>query len=293
MVAVSRFLEVCMLFGFISLIGKLFIFLGVFGLIYSWIRGGIDEGAGILKFLPNKPKSVLMIGLLAFGVLVASLNSILFYAQPGMSYLVQYPWGVQNATLQPGFHARWFGEVIPFKKFMTIVFVDKNTNRNAFSGTAAVQEIRFNDSVTANVKMTARFELTDNESQFLPMAVAYRSQENLIYSTLIPTMQEAMRNSGRMYAAQEYISGKGGDFENAVLDQIRNGIFLLDIQEEKTYIGMQLVPRVVIGGGGEAGGQPNATDLISLLTALAARDLGVAVTEKAQGKAQSGVLAQS
>jgi hypothetical protein len=84
-----------------------------------------------------------------------------------MSYLVQYPWGVQKASQQPGFHARWFGEVIPFKKFVTIAFVDKNTNRNAFSGTAAMQEIRFNDSVTANVKMTARFELPNNDSQFL------------------------------------------------------------------------------------------------------------------------------
>lgn len=30
--------------------------------------------------------------------------------------------------------------------------------------------------------------------------------------------------------------------------------------------------------GGKGGGQPNATDLISLLTAKAANDLGVAVT---------------
>jgi regulator of protease activity HflC (stomatin/prohibitin superfamily) len=228
-----------MLFGFVSLVGKIFIFLGVFGLIYSWVRGGIDEGTSILKFLPNKLSNLLMIGVLVFGIFVASLNSIFFYAEPGMSYLVQYPWGVQKASLQPGFHARWFGEVIPFKKFLTIAFIDKNTQRNAFSGTAAMQEIRFNDSVTANVKMTARFELPSNEAQFLPMAVAYRSQQNLIYSTLIPTMQEAMRNSGRMYAAQEYIAGKGGDFENAVLDQIRNGIFLLNIQEEKSYIGKQ------------------------------------------------------
>ena len=40
----------------------------------------------------------------------------------------------------------------------------------------------------------------------------------------------------------------------------------------------QLVPGVVVSGGGKDGGQPNATDLISLLTAKAANDLGVAVT---------------
>ena len=50
-----------------------------------------------------------------------------------------------------------------------------------------------------------------------------------------------MRNSGRMFSAQEYIGGKGGDFENAVLDQIRNGIYLLDIDEERTTSGAQSI----------------------------------------------------
>ena len=45
----------------------------------------------------------------------------------------------------------------------------------------------------------------------------------------------------------------------------------------------QLVPGVVINGGAD-GEQPNATDLISLLTAKAATDLGVAVSESKQRK---------
>ena len=230
-----------MLFGFVTFISKILIVLSLFGLVYNWIRGGIDDGTSVLRFLPGKFNAVLLWLVLVIGMFVASLNSIFFYAEPGMSYLVQYPWGVQRGVLQPGFNTRFFGEVIPFKKFLTIAFVNKKTDRTPFSGIANMQEIRFHDSVTANVRMTARFELPSNPEQFLPMAVAYRSQENLVYSTLIPTMQEAMRNSGRMYAAQEYISGKGGDFENAVLDQIRNGIFLLDIKEEKAYQGRESI----------------------------------------------------
>lgn len=230
-----------MLFGFVSFVSKIFIVLSVFGLIFNWFRGGIDEGSSILRFLPNKFNTLIVLLMLVGGIFLATLNSIFFYAEPGMSYLVQYPWGLQKGVLTPGFHGRIFGEVIPFKKFLTIAFVDKKQKDAPFSGVAPAQEIRFHDSVTANVKMTARFELPSNPEQFLPMAVAYRSQDNLTYSTLIPTMQEAMRNSGRMYAAQEYISGKGGDFENAVLDQIRNGIFLLDIKEEKAYQGRQAI----------------------------------------------------
>ncbi|MCI5150870.1 MAG: hypothetical protein D3916_16055, partial [Candidatus Electrothrix sp. MAN1_4] len=230
-----------MLFSFITLISKILILLGVIGLIFNWIRGGIDKGSSVLRFLPQKFSSVKLISVCIIGLMTLSLNSVFFYAEPGMSYLVQYPWGSQSSVLQPGFQTRWFGEVIPFKKFLTIAFVDEKTNKNTFSGSAPIQEIRFHDSVTATMKMTARFEMPNDDARFLPMAVAYRSQENLIYSTLIPTMQEAMRNAGRMYAAQEYIGGKGGDFENAVLDQIRNGIFLLDIQEEMTYAGKESI----------------------------------------------------
>jgi uncharacterized membrane protein YqiK len=44
-----------------------------------------------------------------------------------------------------------------------------------------------------------------------------------------------------MYSAQEYIGGKGGDFENAVLDQIRNGIYLLNIEEERATSGAMAI----------------------------------------------------
>ena len=38
-----------------------------------------------------------------------------------------------------------------------------------------------------------------------------------------------------------FIGGKGGDFENAVLDQIRNGIYLLNIEEERSSRGAQAI----------------------------------------------------
>jgi hypothetical protein len=54
-------------------------------------------------------------------------------------------------------------------------------------------------------------------------------------------MQEAMRNAARMYSVQGCIGGRGGDFENAVLDQIRNGIFLLDVKEERVCAGKRAI----------------------------------------------------
>lgn len=177
--------------------------------------------------------------LLVSGIVLASVDGILFYAEPGMSYLVQYPWGAQKAVLTPGFHTRWGGEKIDFKKYLTVGFGQRDVAD--FSGSAPAQEIRFNDSVTADVQMTARFALPETPESFLAMALAYRSQTNLVHSSLIPVMQEAMRNAGRMFSAQEYIGGRGGDFEYAILDQIQHGIYLLDVEEERSYGGEQSV----------------------------------------------------
>ncbi len=219
-----------MLMQFITIAGLILIALAILGFIYNAIRKQREQGVFI--------GASALLGLMIIGLVLGGAQGIIFYASPGMSYLVQFPWGTQNAVLEPGFHPRFFGEAIPFKKYMTVSFGGLSGN---FSGVAPVQEIRFHDSVTANMRMTARFQLPENEEQFLPMAIAYRSQDNLINSSLIPIMQEAMRNSGRMYSAQEYIGGKGGDFENAVLDQIRNGIYLLNIEEERASHGAQMI----------------------------------------------------
>jgi regulator of protease activity HflC (stomatin/prohibitin superfamily) len=172
------------------------------------------------------------------GMLGLTLPGAFFYAEPGMSYLVQYPWGTQKSVLTPGFHTRFFGEAIPFKKYLTVSF---GGTGGEFTAATPSQEIRFNDSVTAQVTMTSRFEMPQDPELFHAMAVAYRSQNNLAFASLIPVMQESLRNAGRMFAAQEYIGGRGGDFENAVLDQIRNGIFLLDVQEQRMYTGERAI----------------------------------------------------
>ena len=219
-----------MLMKFITFAGLALIAVSIFGFIYNSIRKQREQGLFM--------SASALIGLLMFGFILGGAQGVIFYASPGMSYLVQFPWGTQNAVLEPGFHPRFFGEAIPFKKYLTVSFGGPSGD---FSGSAPQQEIRFHDSVTANMRMTARFQLPETEELFLPMAIAYRSQENLINSSLIPIMQEAMRNSGRMYSAQEYIGGKGGDFENAVLDQIRNGIYLLDIEESRSSSGAQSI----------------------------------------------------
>jgi hypothetical protein len=87
--------------------------------------------------------------------------------------------GTQKAVLSPGFHTRFFGEAIPFKKYLT---VSVGSSGEVVSGSVGLQEIRFCDSVAAQVRKTSRFELPSTEERFLKMAIAYGAQDNLIHS---------------------------------------------------------------------------------------------------------------
>ena len=185
------------------------------------------------KILPpllidNKKK--IIAPMFGIALLITQLNSMFFYSEAGYSYLVQYATGQQTSVLTPGWKLKLYGEVTPFKKVMTVRFTKKDIPS---SGRDKPIGIRFNDAVTADVSLAVRFRLPEDEVTFKTMAVEFRSQTNLVANALMPTVREVVRNSGRMMSAQAYISGKGGEFEQAVQSQLEEGIFILGTREIK------------------------------------------------------------
>lgn len=198
----------------------------------------------------NKLKIVLPLFLCSF--IGVQLDSIFFYAEAGHSYFVQYKTGTQRTVIEaPGPTFKWYGEVIDFKSVNTVKYTTEKEhdivtqgnqgNHTTVSAVVPPVGIRFNDAVNALVSFTVRFRLPTDDTQFMKMAKEFRSQENLIRSIQIPIGREIARNAGRMYSAQEYISGKGGDFENYIDDQMRHGIILLDTKEERVGIRESIV----------------------------------------------------
>lgn len=211
------------------------------GLLVILVALGLFFAPKILSlfqsYSEDKRKRLLSLkGLITFvilGIMLISFNRMLFYAEPGYSYLVQYPTGSQKSVLEPGYHARFFGNLLPFKKVITVKFSKNLQEGHKFSAQEIPIEIRFNDAVTATVELAARFRIPEDPIKFKALAIDFRNQQNLIGSCLVPAAKEVVRNSARVISAQEYIVGKGGEFENAVLDQLEKGIYILETQEIK------------------------------------------------------------
>lgn len=178
-------------------------------------------------------KIKLMIGLIATGIVLIAMTGAFFYAEAGYQYMVQYPTGAQVHITKPGWNVKMWGDVLPFKKIITVRLTEEIDKE---SETASVEDnsvkVLFNDGVRAKISHSTRFRLPTDRNSFLKMVRDYRTEENLVTSSLVPVAREVIRNSARELGAQKYISGGGGVLENNIYDQMQNGIVLLSVKEE-------------------------------------------------------------
>ncbi|MGB5926562.1 MAG: SPFH domain-containing protein, partial [Cyclobacteriaceae bacterium] len=206
-------------------------------IIFGCIALAIAVGLLILSSRQNKSLPWKTSGIFTLTALIFfSANGLLFYSEPGYSYLVQYPTGRQIAELEPGLHFKFWGQAVPFKKVVTVRFrsaEEQAQDESIYSGMRNVIPVRFNDAVKADISLSARFRMPESELVFLKMAREFRTQDNLVNSSLIPACMEVAKNSARLISAQEYIAGRGGELESAVLDQLENGMYILIVREMK------------------------------------------------------------
>lgn len=166
------------------------------------------------------------------GFLLVFSSYIFFYAETGNQYLVVYPNGSKSAVMEEGFHFCPFAKIYPWQKFIDIKVTQEGEDISEIEGAMSPIPTRFVDQVTANVIVSTRFQLPDNDVSFIALAVEYRSLKNLIQTTLIPTVAEVVSNTGYMFAAQDYISGSASDFRVAVDEQLKFGKYSV---EKRTF----------------------------------------------------------
>lgn len=159
------------------------------------------------------------------GLLIAMLPYLFFWAEPGYQYFLVYPTGKSDVVVNQGIKFRGFAKVVPWQKYIDVKVVDKNDKIRDIEGLMKPIPIRFIDQVTAEVKISGRFQLPTDEEAFITLAIKYRTMDNLVQNTLIPTIREQTNNTGYMYAAQDYISGEAQSFRQTLDEQLKDGAY--------------------------------------------------------------------
>ena len=199
---------------------------------------GLTVASSRVKDFPVKTRAGVLVALGGLGSVLLSLafSGLFFSAEAGHVYFVQYNVpipglnGTQVIHTDPGYHLRLYGDVISMKQVITIKCdTDPKSNGDVKESCNEVN-VRFNDNVTADVSISARFRLPTDEVKLKKLFLEYRSEDNLVTNSLIPQITSVLRNAARLISAQEYMMGKGGDFEQAVLDQMQNGLYILETE---------------------------------------------------------------
>ena len=174
--------------------------------------------------------------MLVVSALLITTPYLIFWAEPGYQYLVVYPTGKKSAVMTEGIKWRGFAQIIPWQKYIDVKVIDDGEDSEEIEGAMDPIPIRFIDQVTAKTKLSTRFQLPADYESFIDLAIEFRSLQNLVQTTLIPTVREVVSNTGYMFAAQDYISGSASDFRVAIDDQLKFGTYSVEKTEYRDTI---------------------------------------------------------
>lgn len=195
------------------------------------------------------------IQIVLFGIVLSVISGMFFYAEPGTAYAVQYPWGGQKAVFRQGIHTKMWGRLIPIQFEMPIKYVIPNKTgelgeQSKYAYIEKANEWEFNDAVKGKIATSVVISIKiSDESQFLSVADRNKSERNLVYSRIIPNIDQAIKNTSKLMAAQDYISGQAADFDRYFQDQLENGMYVLEeyvVNEKPDIIGDSTTVREIV-----------------------------------------------
>ncbi len=227
-------------------IGILLIIIGVSSLILS----AIFKNNPLLKWFTIQRSIQFAI----VGIIMSVITGMFFYAEPGTAYAVQYPWGAQKAVFKQGINTKMWGRLIPIQFEMPIKYVIPNSkgdfgDQSRYAYVDAARHWEFNDAVKGKIATSIVVSInTTDETQFLSVADRNKTEKNLIRSRIIPNIDQSIKNTCKLMAAQDYISGQAADFDRYFQDQLENGMYVLEEfidNEQPEIIGDSTIVRTI------------------------------------------------
>lgn len=189
-------------------------------------------------------KKAVKVGTPIIAVICIILPQLIFYAEYGTNYYLVSPFGNEYTVMDSrGIKLRMFSRISPWTKYIDIKTVEVDSLGNITEDISELEgyikngvPIRFIDQVTGVAKFSVRFQMPTSEEDFLEVAKKFRTLSNLVNNTLIPTLEEQTKNTGYMFAAQNYISGEAQLFKQTLEEQLKGGAYQVIKEELKDTI---------------------------------------------------------
>ncbi len=187
------------------------------------------------KGYPMKKIVPIVLGL---GALAFVLYNSVFYAEPGYIYHVRTVLGSEDVIADVGYKFYPFGRYNSWKRAMTVQAISGASGSikaeyesSDTSASLPPLSIIYLDQVDALAEATVRFSIPTDRESFLKLAHEYRTPENLLRTSLMPTFKETLQANASLMTAEEYYSGGRTEFNSEFENQMNFGIYLVQRRE--------------------------------------------------------------
>jgi hypothetical protein len=173
--------------------------------------------------------------LILSGVLIILGQSTFFAREGNQYYVLSKLTGHRSAVMSPGLKFTIpFSIVQEWSKYIDVKGVRVGEDGSPTESVEGIEgvipggvKVMFIDRATADVFLSVRFELPADEDSFIKLVETYKTPDNLIKNTLLPTITEQLTNVSFMYSADEYVSGGASDYKLTIEDALKNGGFVV------------------------------------------------------------------
>lgn len=184
------------------------------------------QGHPFLMFFNRSRSRVLFL----IGIGLFMLNGLFFYAMPGTAYAVQYLWGGDEAIFSQGIKLKLWGRTIPMSYEIpiqdVIMYKDQEMPVSNAIYHRRASQWEFADAIKAHIATAVIVGIdVGNNEVFLNMADRNQSENNLVYSRIMPNISAAIKNTCKLLDAQDYIAGASALFDQYFRDQLENGMY--------------------------------------------------------------------
>lgn len=186
---------------------------------------------------PSKPVIIGGIATIIAVILFALFNPF-SWNNAGYRTVVTQAGGNQFVQYDPGyFYSGFFSKEQEWPNQISVSSREKDADWDLRDNTIEIGfiPIRFNDATTADAAGITQYVLPVGEKEMLEIHNAHKTPEALVQRRLGPYTIECLQNSAQLMSSEMHYGGGRAQMAQDYLDQLKNGAFLLNVQERNTF----------------------------------------------------------
>lgn len=208
--------------------------------LYSFTLGGRTIGDDEFTFPNLLPKPVrIPTAVVAF--LLFFTSSIFFKTDSATNYTLQYPffWDAITVSGDGQYHMKWGATVLETDKEVAITqlgpdhWLQAKENPGEWIESKEVyliaqNRLELNDRIGIYPDFSTVLQLSSGSEAYTQMVLKTKTEENLVYSRILPYIQKCQQYAVKLLSSEQYIAGGNAKFDQYVLDQYLNGPYVLE-----------------------------------------------------------------